>query len=161
MKHLPDDRMLYKLSLLDTQHAGTVAPSCYAASRSTSCDEGHDHATRARVWPNGSPQFLRPSYGSSTPFESTGTTREDRRRNANAAPIGDVLHLVITIWALGDERWDFSQWGGVLWATVLLGFTLMIPRITWHLGIGRYMDARDGKNHRKALGASGTLPEWK
>ena len=75
--------------------------------------------------------------------------------------IGDVLHLVLTIWALGDERWDFSQWGGVLWATVLLGFTLMIPRITWHLGIGRYMDARDGKNHRKALGASGTLPEWK
>jgi len=68
--------------------------------------------------------------------------------------IGDVLHLVLTLWALGDERWNFSQWGGMIWATVFLGFTLMIPRITWHLGIGRYVDARDGKNHWKALGAS-------
>jgi len=73
--------------------------------------------------------------------------------------IGDVLHLVVTLWALGDVRWNFSQWSAMLWATVVLGFSLMIPRITWHLGIGRYMDARDRKNHWKVPGASGILPE--
>src|ERR1700677_3451705 len=73
--------------------------------------------------------------------------------------IGDVLHLVVTLWALGDVRWNFSQWSGMLWATVILGFSLMIPRITWHLGIGRYMEAKDRKNHWKVPGASGILPE--
>ncbi|KAI9466899.1 hypothetical protein BJY52DRAFT_27982 [Lactarius psammicola] len=72
--------------------------------------------------------------------------------------IGDILHLVLTLWALGDERWNFSQWSGMLWATVFLGFTLMFPRIAWHLGVGRYVDARDGRNHRKVLGTSGALP---
>jgi len=73
--------------------------------------------------------------------------------------IGDVLHLVVTLWALGDERWNFSQWTGMLWATVVLGFSLLIPRIAWHLGIGRYVDARDRKNHWKVAGAGGILPE--
>ena len=73
--------------------------------------------------------------------------------------IGDVLHLVVTLWALGDVRWNFSQWSGMLWATVVTGFSLMIPRITWHLGIGRYKDSRDRKNHWKVPGASGILPE--
>lgn len=67
--------------------------------------------------------------------------------------IGDILHLLLTLWALGDERWIFSQWSAMLWATVLLGFSLVIPRIAWHLGIGRYVDARDGKNHWKLGGA--------
>ena len=73
--------------------------------------------------------------------------------------IGDVLHLVVTLWALGDVRWNFSEWSGMLWATVFLGFSLMIPRIAWHLGIGRYVDARGTKNLWKGPGASGTLPE--
>lgn len=74
--------------------------------------------------------------------------------------IGDVLHLVVTLWALGDDvRWDFARWSGMLWATVVLGFSLMIPRITWHLGIGRYVDARDRKGRWKVPGASGILPE--
>ncbi|KAI0307277.1 hypothetical protein B0F90DRAFT_1807918 [Multifurca ochricompacta] len=63
--------------------------------------------------------------------------------------IGDILHLVLTLWALGDVRWNVSEWGGMLWVTVLLGFTLLIPRVTWHLGIGRYMEARDSKGNRK------------
>ncbi|KAH9049161.1 hypothetical protein EDB84DRAFT_1182185 [Lactarius hengduanensis] len=71
--------------------------------------------------------------------------------------IGDILHLVLTMWVLGDERSNFSQWSGMLWATVFLGLTLLIPRIAWHLGIGRYVHARDGKNRRKVLGASGPL----
>ncbi|TFY83960.1 hypothetical protein EWM64_g66 [Hericium alpestre] len=59
--------------------------------------------------------------------------------------IGDIAHLALTLWALGEHRWRFSEWSGMLWTTVLLGLTLMVPRMTWHMGIGRYMEKRDGK----------------
>ncbi|KAH7920170.1 hypothetical protein BV22DRAFT_1040154 [Leucogyrophana mollusca] len=59
---------------------------------------------------------------------------------------GDVLHLYVTLWALGDERWDVANWSPMLWTTVILGFSLMIPRIMWHLGIWRYVDGRDGRD---------------
>lgn len=58
--------------------------------------------------------------------------------------IGDLFHMWLTIWALGDQRWNFTSWSPMLWTTVILGFSLMIPRICWHLGIGRYVDSRDG-----------------
>lgn len=58
--------------------------------------------------------------------------------------IGDVVHLYVTLWALGPERWNVKQWSPVLWSTLLTGLTLMVPRIAWHLGIGRYVDKRDG-----------------
>lgn len=58
--------------------------------------------------------------------------------------MGDMMHLYLTLWSLGDHKWDLYNWSGMLWATVGIGFTLMIPRICWHLGIGRYVDARDG-----------------
>jgi hypothetical protein len=57
---------------------------------------------------------------------------------------GDVYHLYITLWALGDQRWDLWTWTPMLWVTVILGLTLMVPRVAWHLGIGRYVDYRDG-----------------
>ncbi|EPQ59458.1 hypothetical protein GLOTRDRAFT_35098 [Gloeophyllum trabeum ATCC 11539] len=57
---------------------------------------------------------------------------------------GDVLHLYVTLWALGPERWNVQEWGAVLWSTLLTGLTLIVPRIAWHLGIGRYVDKRDG-----------------
>jgi hypothetical protein len=57
--------------------------------------------------------------------------------------MGDSMHLFVTLWALGDERWDISQWSPMLWTTIVLGFSLMIPRIMWHLGIWRYVDTRD------------------
>jgi hypothetical protein len=71
--------------------------------------------------------------------------------------VGDVLHLVVTLWALGDMRWEFSKWSGMLWLTILSGVSLLIPRVAWHLGIGRYTEARDGKGNRKGLGANVTL----
>ncbi|KAG8218686.1 hypothetical protein J3R82DRAFT_4354 [Butyriboletus roseoflavus] len=61
--------------------------------------------------------------------------------------IGDVSHLYLTLWALGDDRWDVTQWTPMLWATVVTGVTLMIPRVMWHLGIWRYVDARDRAPH--------------
>ncbi|KAI9512238.1 hypothetical protein F5148DRAFT_1273859 [Russula earlei] len=68
--------------------------------------------------------------------------------------VGDVLHLALTLWALGDVRWNFSEWTVMLWLTVIPGLSLLIPRITWHLGIGRYMESRDGKGKGKGLGAN-------
>jgi len=58
--------------------------------------------------------------------------------------IGDVFHLGVTFWGLGDSKWDFANWTPMLWITFILGLTLMVPRICWHLGIGRYVDFRDG-----------------
>ncbi|KDR83681.1 hypothetical protein GALMADRAFT_236015 [Galerina marginata CBS 339.88] len=58
--------------------------------------------------------------------------------------IGDIFHMWLTFWALKDQRSNFQSWSPMLWTTVILGFSLMIPRICWHLGIGRYVDSRDG-----------------
>jgi len=58
--------------------------------------------------------------------------------------VGDISHLGVTFWALGEHKWDFMNWSPMLWTTVVLGFTLMVPRICWHLGVGRYVDFRDG-----------------
>lgn len=68
--------------------------------------------------------------------------------------VGDVLHLVLTFWALGDMRWNLSEWSFMLWLTFILGLSLLIPRVAWHLGIGRYTEYRDGKDKRKELGAN-------
>ncbi|KAJ6485111.1 hypothetical protein C8R47DRAFT_1130823 [Mycena vitilis] len=57
--------------------------------------------------------------------------------------IGDVAHLYITLWALGDERWNFQDWSPMLIITIFLGITLLVPRTMWVLGIGRYVDSRD------------------
>jgi len=58
--------------------------------------------------------------------------------------IADVLHIYITLWALGDQRWKFQNWSPMLIITISLGLTLLVPRVMWHLGIGRYVDRRDG-----------------
>jgi len=68
--------------------------------------------------------------------------------------IGDVLHISFTLWALGDVRWNVSEWTVVIWLTVLIGLALFIPRIAWHMGIGRYMDSRDGRGKGKGLSAN-------
>jgi len=57
---------------------------------------------------------------------------------------GDFFHLYITLSALGDDRWNVRSWTPMLWITVLTGLSLMLPRIAWHLGVGRYMHSRDG-----------------
>jgi hypothetical protein len=67
--------------------------------------------------------------------------------------IGDVLHLYVTIWSLGDDKWNLRTWSPMLWTTIGLGFTLMVPRICWHLGIGRYVHSRDG--HRRDSSPAG------
>ncbi|KAF9226529.1 hypothetical protein BS17DRAFT_775778 [Gyrodon lividus] len=68
--------------------------------------------------------------------------------------LGDVMHIYVTLWALGGDRWDVARWSPMLWATVILGFSLMVPRIMWHLGMWRYVDARD----KIPTGAGHTCP---
>lgn len=60
--------------------------------------------------------------------------------------IGDISHMYMTLWGLGDQRWNFSSWTPMLWTTFILGLTLMIPRIAWHMGVGRYVH----QLHRRA-----------
>lgn len=59
--------------------------------------------------------------------------------------VGDVIHIGVTIWALGDARWDVSKWSPLLWTTLVLGVSLLVPRLMWHAGIWRYTAARDGQ----------------
>ncbi|TCD68199.1 hypothetical protein EIP91_011371 [Steccherinum ochraceum] len=61
--------------------------------------------------------------------------------------LGDISHLGITLWALGDARWDVMKWkkSGTLWLTVVTGLSLLLPRVAWHLGFGRYVHRRDGR----------------
>lgn len=71
---------------------------------------------------------------------------QERILNGLLTPLlfGDIVHMSITFWALGDDKWNFSSWSPLLWTTFILGMSLLIPRICWHLGIGRYVDFRDG-----------------
>ena len=66
--------------------------------------------------------------------------------------IGDFLHVLITLWALGDRKWDVWSWSPLLWTTLLLGLTLLVPRAMWHLGIWRYVHTRDAGKVKIAAG---------
>jgi len=57
--------------------------------------------------------------------------------------LGDIFHLVVTIYALGEYRWSVSAWPPTLVLTIFFGVSLLIPRICWHLGLGRYVASRD------------------
>ena len=57
--------------------------------------------------------------------------------------VGDVAHIAITLWALGDDA-SVDKWTSLTWMTVVLGLTLFIPRVLWHVGGGRYKHKRDG-----------------
>jgi len=59
--------------------------------------------------------------------------------------LGDFAHLFVTIWGLGEEKWNFSRYTPMLWITIILGISLLVPRVAWHLGIGRYVHTRDRK----------------
>lgn len=67
--------------------------------------------------------------------------------------LGDVFHVGITLWALdASQRWDVSNWSPLLTTTIVMGFSLLVPRVMWHAGIGRYVDSRDGLPVRETVG---------
>jgi hypothetical protein len=53
--------------------------------------------------------------------------------------IGDFSHLYVTLWGLGDQKWNPAGWTPMLWITFILGMTLLAPRVAWNMGIGRYV----------------------
>ncbi|KAF9652200.1 hypothetical protein BDM02DRAFT_232129 [Thelephora ganbajun] len=57
--------------------------------------------------------------------------------------VSDVSHILVTLYGIGDLRWNVDEWPSIVWITIITGLTLLIPRICWHLGIGRYVDSRD------------------
>jgi len=63
--------------------------------------------------------------------------------------VGDFLHLYVTLWALGEHKWEVRRYSPMLWSTLILGLSLMVPRVAWHLGIGRYVDKRDRVHEKK------------
>ena len=59
--------------------------------------------------------------------------------------LGDFFHVGITLWALDSERrWDVGSWSALLRTTVFMGMSLLVPRVMWHAGVGRYVHSRDG-----------------
>lgn len=65
--------------------------------------------------------------------------------------IGDIGHLYLTFWALGDARWHISNWSPMIWTNLILGLTLLVPRALWFMGVGRYIHARDGEGSRRVV----------
>jgi len=57
---------------------------------------------------------------------------------------GDFMHLYVTLWALGEDKWKVRRYSPILWTTLILGLSLLVPRVAWHLGIRRYVHSRDG-----------------
>ena len=53
------------------------------------------------------------------------------------------MHLWVTFYALGDERWDYWNYTPTIWAVIGFGVALLVPRAMWHLGIWRYVHTRD------------------
>lgn len=62
---------------------------------------------------------------------------------------GDIMHLYVTLWALGEDKWEVRRYSPMLWTTLILGLSLLVPRVAWHLGIGRYVHKRDGVVEKK------------
>ncbi|TFK32950.1 hypothetical protein BDQ12DRAFT_728222 [Crucibulum laeve] len=60
--------------------------------------------------------------------------------------VGDFFHLSLTLWMLGDDKWNVNNWTPMVWTSVLVGMTLTLPRIAWLSGIGRFVERRDGSS---------------
>lgn len=42
--------------------------------------------------------------------------------------VSDVTHILVTLYGLGDTRWDIDEWPSIIWITIVTGLTLLIPR---------------------------------
>ncbi|KAL1661592.1 hypothetical protein GGF50DRAFT_105086 [Schizophyllum commune] len=73
--------------------------------------------------------------------------------------VGDVVHTALTLWALGEARWNSAAWSPTTWCTVVLGLTLLVPRAAWVAGVGRYVDTRDGSYQKMADVQTGSPSE--
>jgi hypothetical protein len=65
--------------------------------------------------------------------------------------IGDCTHLAFTFWVLGKDARNVRSWSTTLWVVVLSGASLLIPRLCWYVGVGRYVHVRDGQDTQRTM----------
>jgi hypothetical protein len=66
--------------------------------------------------------------------------------------LSDVAHMYVTLYGMGPEmRWAFGKWTGLIWVTIGVTITLLIPRVLWHLGVGRdvVIESRNARERKK------------
>lgn len=63
--------------------------------------------------------------------------------------IGDISHIGVTFWGLGEQRWSPLEWGQMTWCVIGSGLSLLIPRFCWWMGVGRFVRERDEPHPEK------------
>lgn len=43
--------------------------------------------------------------------------------------VSDVSHILVTLYGIGDTRWNVDEWPSIVWITIIAGLTLLIPRL--------------------------------
>ena len=54
--------------------------------------------------------------------------------------VSDVSHILVTLYGIGDARWNVGEWPSIVWITIITGLTLLIPRFV--LARGSYFQFR-------------------
>lgn len=42
--------------------------------------------------------------------------------------VSDISHILVTLYGIGDTRWNINEWPSIVWITIITGLTLLIPR---------------------------------
>lgn len=42
--------------------------------------------------------------------------------------VSDITHILVTLYGIGDTRWNVDEWPSIIWITIITGLTLLIPR---------------------------------
>ena len=42
--------------------------------------------------------------------------------------VSDITHILVTLYGIGDARWNVDEWPSIIWITIITGLTLLIPR---------------------------------
>jgi hypothetical protein len=42
--------------------------------------------------------------------------------------VTDFSHILVTLYGIGDTRWNIDEWPSIVWITIITGLTLLIPR---------------------------------
>lgn len=42
--------------------------------------------------------------------------------------VADISHILVTLYGIGDTKWNLDEWPSIVWITIITGLTLLIPR---------------------------------
>lgn len=42
--------------------------------------------------------------------------------------LSDISHILVTLYGIGDTRWNIDEWPSIVWITIITGLTLLVPR---------------------------------